>query len=142
MSSSVGATGQSSSSSSSTQTNAFDNLDTEQFLKLFITELQNQDPLNPMDNEQMLNQMSQIRAIESNTKLTNTLDAVRLGQSVSTAASLIGKTITALPDGTNATKITGKVDRVSVIDGVPKLMIGSQSIDLNNVAEIVDATSG
>ena len=35
-------------------------VDTNQFLTLMITELQNQDPLNPMDNTQMLQQISQI----------------------------------------------------------------------------------
>jgi len=33
------------------------------FLKLMITELQQQDPLNPMDNKDMLNQIAQIRAV-------------------------------------------------------------------------------
>ena len=44
-----------------------------------ITELQNQDPLNPMDNTQMLEQINQIRQIGATDKLTSTLDSVLLG---------------------------------------------------------------
>ena len=49
------------------------------FLKLMITELQQQDPLNPMDNKDMLNQIAQIRAVGASDQLTKTLNSVLLG---------------------------------------------------------------
>ena len=88
-----------------------------------IKELQNQDPLNPMDNSQMLTQLSEIRQVGSTDKLTTTLNSVLLGQNISSATNLIGANITALSDDNQ--QVTGVVDKVSVTDGQPKLHVAS-----------------
>lgn len=119
------------------QSNALENLDTSQFLDLMIAELQNQDPMNPMDNAQMIEQIGQIRQIDASTKLTTTLDAVLMGQNISSASALIGKTITGLD--ADSKKVTGEVERVTVTDGVPKLHVGAKTVTLNNVGEILPA---
>lgn len=119
------------------QSSALGNLDTSQFLDLMIAELQNQDPLNPMDNAQMIEQIGQIRQIDASTKLATTLDAVLMGQNLSSASALIGKTITGLD--ADSKRITGTVDKVTVTDGVPKLHVGAKTITLNNVGEILPA---
>jgi len=113
---------------------AFQDLNLDTFIKLLVTELQNQDPMSPMDNAQILQQVSQIRAIESNTRLTSTLEAVLLGQNVSTASSLLGRTISGLDDGSNP--VTGKVDKVSVAEGKATLHVGDKTVSLKNVGEI------
>ncbi|MEX2176808.1 MAG: flagellar hook capping FlgD N-terminal domain-containing protein, partial [Pirellulaceae bacterium] len=87
-------------------------LDVDQFLKLMITELTNQDPLNPMDNAQLVEQIGQIRTISATSQLSDALMSVTTGQSLSTASSLIGKEVSALTDKNE--NITGVVDRVSV----------------------------
>ena len=112
-------------------------LDMKAFLDLMIKELQNQDPLNPMDNAQMLEQISQIRSIDSTTKLTTTLDAVLLGQNVSSASSLIDKQIEALTD--DGKTVTGRVDSVAIEKGVAKLRIGDSTISLKNLKQILPA---
>lgn len=109
----------------------------DDFLKLLIAELQNQDPMSPMDNNQILQQVSQIREIESNSRLTETLESVQLGQAMATASSLIGQYITALT--VDGEKVSGQVDRVSVVDGQPKLMVGDYEVDLDNIGEILSA---
>jgi flagellar basal-body rod modification protein FlgD len=105
-------TSSSNSSSSASSNNALGQLDMDQFLKLMISELQNQDPLNPMDNSQMLQQISQIRSIGATDKLTKTLDAVLTGQNLSTAGSMIGKLVRG--GSTDGRLIEGKVDSVNV----------------------------
>lgn len=114
---------------------AFGEIDLNDFIKLMVTELQNQDPLDPMDNAQILEQMSQIRSIKSNDRLTDTLEAVSLGQSLVTASNLLERTIVGLSDRSET--VTGRVDRVSIQDGLAKLHIGEHTIDLKNVAEIL-----
>lgn len=113
------------------------NFDLSQFLDLMIAELQNQDPLNPMDNSEMLQQIGQIRSIDSTDKLTGTLDAVLLGQNLSSASGLIGKEIRALAEG--GTYVTGVVDHVSIAGGEAKVHIGDKSFTLDNIAEIKSA---
>src|SRR5688572_13772013 len=116
-------------------------LDVDQFLQLMITELTNQDPLNPMDNAQLVEQVGQLRSIAASDQLSSTLASLQTGQSLTTASSLIGKEVTALT--TNNENISGVVDRVSVeVD--PKnndkrtylVHIGGQAIDLKNVREV------
>lgn len=114
---------------------AFEKLNLETFTKLLVAELTNQDPLSPMSNAEIMQQIGQIRSIEASTQLTSTLQAVQLGQSVATASGLLGRRIKGLAD--DQQQITGVVDRVSVADGVARLHVGENSIELKNVSEIL-----
>jgi hypothetical protein len=86
-----------------------------------IAELQNQDPLDPLDNKEMLAQITQIREVGATDKLTSTLEAVLLGQSISSATNLIGADVDALSDDNQ--RISGLVSRVSIENGQPKLHV-------------------
>jgi flagellar basal-body rod modification protein FlgD len=104
---------------SSGEFNTFNDLDLDVFLKLLITELQNQDPLNPLDNSQMLAQIHQLREIGATDKLTNTLDSVLLGQNITSSTNLIGQDVNAISDDNQ--RVSGTVSRVSIENGQPKL---------------------
>ena len=99
--------------------NTLNDLDLDVFLKLLITELQNQDPLNPLDNSEMLAQINQIREIGSTDKLTSTLNSVLLGQNIASSTGLIGTDIDAVSDDNQL--VSGTVTRVTIEDGAPKL---------------------
>src|SRR4051812_19604941 len=129
------------SSSSASQGNSLENLDLDQFLKLMVTELMNQDPLNPMDNTQLVQQMGELRSIAASDQLSKTLQAVQTQQSLTTASSLIGKTVKALSDDNG--DVTGVVQSVTVeVDPKDntkrtyKIHVDGQSIDLSNVREV------
>ena len=138
----TGAVGNTTTPSTSQPNNndALRDLDMDEFLNLMITELQNQDPLNPLENAEILQQISQIREIGATARLTETLDAVLLGQNLTSASGMIGKTVEALSD--DAKTVKGVVDKVTVTDGEPRLHIGDQAVRLKNVKEIVPATTG
>jgi len=114
---------------------ALQDVNLNDFLKLMITEMQNQDPLSPMENQEILQQISQIREIESNQRLTDTLHAILLGQGVATAGNLLGTTVKALTD--TGERIAGAVDRVSIAEGVVRVHIGGHSAKLENIAEVL-----
>jgi flagellar basal-body rod modification protein FlgD len=122
----ISATGATTSTGTQTSgsSDALNQIDMDEFVSLMIAQMQNQDPLEPMDNTQMLQQISQIREIGSNDRLSETLGAVLLGQNLATANSVIGRTIMALDD--NAKTFVGTVDRVSVDDGEAKLRVIEQ----------------
>ena len=115
-------------------------LDMDQFLQLLIAELQNQDPLSPMENSEILQQISQIREISATNQLSDTLAAVQTGQNLSTASSLIGKTITAMDD--DGKDVTGKVERVSITANEDeskrslKIHIGDKALKLENIRNV------
>jgi flagellar basal-body rod modification protein FlgD len=101
--------------------NAIKDLDVDSFLKLMIAELQNQDPLNPMENDQMLAQIGQMREIAASDKLSETLDSVLLGQNIASATNLIGAEIDAISNDNQ--KVTGEVKSIAISDGVPTLRL-------------------
>ncbi|MGN6580034.1 MAG: flagellar hook capping FlgD N-terminal domain-containing protein [Bordetella sp.] len=67
-----------------------------QFLTLLTTQLQNQDPTNPMDNMQLTSQLAQISTVEGISNLNTTLQSISsqmgLSQSID-ATSFIGKSV-------------------------------------------------
>ena len=101
---------------------------------MMVAELENQDPMSPMSNTEMLQQISQIRSITSNDRLTSGIESLTLGQALSTASGLIGKTITGV-DTLNQS-VTGKVDKVTIESGEAKLYVGSSIINVGNVTAI------
>ncbi len=115
---------------------AFQELDTGDFLKLIVAELQNQDPMNPTDTADMLNQFNQIREISSNDKLSETLEGVLLGQNIATGSSLIGKLVEGMTS--EGEKIIGQVDAVTVHDNEPNLLVSGNYITMNNILQIID----
>ena len=83
----------SSTSTPSTTTTAADEQQ-DRFLTLLVTQLKNQDPLNPMDNAEMTSQMAQMSTVSGIEKLNTTLNSLvdNIGTSQSMqAASMIGK---------------------------------------------------
>ena len=66
----------------------------DQFLKLLVTQLKNQDPLNPMQNAELTSQLAQISTVEGITNLKNTMLAISgqidVSQSMN-AVAMIGK---------------------------------------------------
>jgi flagellar basal-body rod modification protein FlgD len=113
--------------------NSINDLDLDAFLKLMITELQNQDPLNPLENDQLISQIGEIRSVGATDKLTQTLDTVLLGQNLSSATNLIGTHITGLSDDNQ--RVDGLVDRISITNGQPKLHLELGSTARANAAE-------
>jgi flagellar basal-body rod modification protein FlgD len=125
--------------SSSGASDPFANVDLKSFIDLMIAELQNQDPLNPMDNSQILQELGQLRSIDSTDKLIDTLGSVLQGQNFASASSLIGKTINGLDD--NAQQVSGTVDKVSVAGTDVKLHVGDATVSLKNVSDILPTAS-
>lgn len=126
----------SSSSVSSTggQNDALRGLDLNNFIELMVAELQNQDPLDPMENTEILQQISQIREIDVSERMGKTLDAVLAGQNFASASAMVGKHVRALTEDNGFTE--GTVDSVSVAGGDIRLHIGEETVELRNVAEI------
>ena len=115
-------------------------IDVDEFLSLMISELQNQDPLNPTDNSEMIQQMSMIREIGATDQLTETLSTLSSSQELVTASGLIGRNVTGLAD--DASNVDGVVDRITVETNEDnnsrsvKVHVGEKTMDIKNIREI------
>lgn len=120
--------------SSSTKKKGFD-LKTEDFIKMMITQLQNQDPMDPAKNQDLLAQMSQIGQLQSATTLQDSLKGMVVQNQIGSAASLIGKSVQGL-DG-NDDPVTGVVTSVRVQqDGVSLELDNGTTLPLTRVTSI------
>ena len=116
------------------QSDRLNELTMSDFIKMMVAELENQDPMNPISNTEMLQQISQMRSITSSDRLTTSIEALSMGQALSTASSLIGKTVTGV--NTLGNDVEGTVDRVTIENGEARLFIGSSIVNVGNVTAI------
>lgn len=69
----------------------------DRFLKLLVTQMQNQDPLNPMDNAQITSQMAQISTVDGITALNSTVKGMNsqfMQMQALQGAALVGHNVT------------------------------------------------
>jgi flagellar basal-body rod modification protein FlgD len=64
------------------------------FMSILVKQLQMQDPFKPMTNEEMIQQLSTIRELEMNTRMSGKLEQLTDQQRFGSAAALIGKKVT------------------------------------------------
>ncbi len=94
----------------------------DDFLKLLIGQMQNQDPLSPSDPSQQMGQMTQFSILEQISNLAQSQQASASNDYDQQAVGLIGRTVTyARSDGTPA---TGVVSTVTFTSRGPSLTIG------------------
>jgi flagellar basal-body rod modification protein FlgD len=111
-------------------------LDKDGFLKLFITQLQHQDPSAPMDASESVAQMAQFSMVEGMNNMQATNSSIASSLNTSSAVGLIGRTVSYVDD--KGELQTGKVDRVATTkDGKATLTVaGKPGIDPSVIAEV------
>lgn len=147
-----------SASSSEVQTNKVTNQDQgilgkDDFLKILITELKYQDPLNPMDSKESIAQMASFSALEqmqnlnkgfenvSNAITDQLIPSIMLQQ----ASNMIGKEVAyinpELDEDTPEDEIVlvGQVGSVAMIEGRPVYIIGKHKVELADIVEMGQA---
>jgi flagellar basal-body rod modification protein FlgD len=124
-----------SSTNSAALNAAFANLGPSDFLQMMMAELQNQDPLDPTNTDDMLSELSTMTQVASNETMATTLNSIGLGQNLADAGALIGATVSGLSNQ-NSQQIVGNVDSVTITGGTPVLNIGSDTMNLSNIEAI------
>jgi flagellar basal-body rod modification protein FlgD len=117
----------------------------DRFLKLLVTQMQNQDPLNPMDNAQVTSQMAQISTVTGIEKLNTTMGGVTDGFSqmqMLQGAALVGHQVliegNKLAAGTDST--TGKTTAAAAFELSDKA--ANVTIDvIDSSGKVVDTIS-
>lgn len=108
--------------------------DKNDFLKLLVTQLQHQDPMNPMQDREFITQLAQFNALEEMQKLNTNFAALQASNDVQLAASLLGKTVE-YQDALGETQ-TGEVKEVGWQSGTPKLTIDDKEVELTNIVSV------
>lgn len=109
----------------------------QQFMQLLVTQLQNQDPLEPLKNQDFLAQLAQFSTLESMDNLNRQFSSYLSAQLLSQGAELLGRTIRYGADG----ELTGVAEELRVESGRVELRIGDHWISTADVQGVVQALS-
>ena len=144
------------------ETKANDDLGKDAFLQLLVTQLQNQDPLNPQDNSSYIAELAQFSALEQMTNVASSLenlgtvvDNIDTSVLVGQLSGMIGKGIDwvetineADAEGnpvTHTEKMSGTVAGVTIVDGNPSILVESNgekyTVNIANVAHVYNVIS-
>ncbi|WP_078576315.1 flagellar hook assembly protein FlgD [Salipaludibacillus agaradhaerens] len=114
-------------------------LDKDAFLKLLMVQLQNQDPLNPMEDREFIAQMAQFSSLEQMTNMNVNLQKFMESQrnNFASHSDLIGKQI----EWTTSTgnKREGIVTSVVFKDGDVQVVVGDTNVNTKNITKITNA---
>lgn len=119
-------------------------LSSDTFLQLLVMQMQYQDPLEPVQNTEMLAQLAQFSALEQSIKTNTNIASLQqeiqtLSQNVqfmsmSASQQMIGRYIEG--SSVEGTAVRGKVDGVSIENGVVLLNVGSNKVPVNQVQSV------
>jgi flagellar basal-body rod modification protein FlgD len=130
----VSGIGSQTSTTPTTPVNPGGELGKDAFLKLLVTQLQNQDPLNPMDNAQFMGQLAQFSTLEQITNVGNSMTSLTFATQVNQAMSLVGHTVSFTRD--DQTTGQGTVSGVSFKDGNILVAVGDEQIAPNAITSV------
>lgn len=110
----------------------------DQFLKLLITQLRHQDPINPVEDKEFIAQLAQFSSLEQmqnlNTNLSDMMFAQQKLTALGQATQMIGKEVELLTkEGEN---LFGKVTGVQFRDGWPSIIVDGKLYDFGEVVTI------
>ena len=108
----------------------------DDFLKLLVGQLKNQDPLNPTSDTDFIGQMAQFSQLEQTSNMATANAELVQQQSGARAVALLGRTVT-YPDAATGVSTTGVVERVEWNAGTPSLTVGGVAgIDPRSVTAV------
>jgi flagellar basal-body rod modification protein FlgD len=107
----------------------------DDFLKLLVTQLQHQDPLDPVKDTDFIAQLAQFSTLQGVQTLNASFDQVLKAQELSGGTDLMGKTVSYAADASAALQ-TGKVSGVQVQDGKVMLQVGGSTVPLDSVRSV------
>jgi flagellar basal-body rod modification protein FlgD len=134
--------------SGASQALASPQLGKDAFLKLLVSQLENQDPLAPTSNDQFIAQLAQFSTLEQVQALNeNIIGLAVLQQSnallsqLTEGSALIGKHVE-YADPESGTTASGTVDAVEIVDGLAVLVVDGVEVPLGNVTAVTGAAGG
>lgn len=114
------------------------NISIQDFLRILTTQLNNQDPLKPMDNAAFVAQLAQFSALQEAQQTNDKLDSLLNVQAASQSIGLIGKTVAVNSSGTTS---SGTVTGLDFSSGQAQLSVtvtGGQVLTGISLSQIIN----
>ncbi|MFC4307419.1 flagellar hook capping FlgD N-terminal domain-containing protein [Cohnella boryungensis] len=109
----------------------------DEFLQILVTQLRNQDPMQPLQDKEFIAQMAQFSSLEQMMNMTKEITALK--QSAGMATGLIGKQIEWYKDTDNSTESVvqrGNVSSIVWTKGVQYAQVGELAVPIEKIISI------
>ena len=107
-----------------------------EFMKLLMIQLKNQDPLDPINDKEFLAQLAQFSSLAELTKLNVSFSQALQIQQLNEARGLIGQNIT-FKDPDSGNSLSGLVDGVKIgKEGSMMLLVSGREVPLSNLEKV------
>jgi flagellar basal-body rod modification protein FlgD len=116
-------------------------LNQDDFLRLLTVQLQNQDPLKPMEDAQFMGTMAQFASLEQTRELSQTMGDFTKAQILNSAQIYLGRQVILSLTDQSGKFISGLVSGVKLVGGVPQITIGGKDYATISVTQIQDIAS-
>lgn len=114
----------------------------DMFMQLMIASLKNQDPTNPTDTAQYMEQISNLTMVEGVTNLNSTMGSLNTSllssQSALQASSMVGQTVYVKSDSASADPVTGEIKGVLELDSSASSVTVSVFSDSGSLVDTID----
>lgn len=108
----------------------------DQFLQLLVTQMQHQDPLEPVGQQEFLQQLAQFSVVEGIEKLNANFDEMFKLQQLTEGVGLAGQVVR-FEDTLTEQELIGRVEEVRVENGRFVLVIGDYNVSLDDVKGVI-----
>jgi flagellar basal-body rod modification protein FlgD len=104
-------------------------LDQADFLKLLVTQMTSQDPLNPESDTDFAAQLAQFSSLQEATTMAGNMQGMQ-------ATGLLGATVTVNSSTNSTAQTTGVVSQIDMSSGAPEIEVNGQLFSLSQIANI------
>ncbi len=112
----------------------------DQFLQILVTQLRNQDPMQPLQDKEFIAQMAQFSSLEQTMNMSKEISSLR--QSAGMAAGLIGKEVSWFEDAdTGVVERHGTVNSILWRDGVQYVKVEDVEVPVDEIVSISEPTN-
>ena len=109
-----------------------------EFLKLLVTQMRNQDPMQPVSDTEFIAQMAQFSSLEQTKTMSADITKLRQGNDFLQATNLLGKEVRLHLGDMEFTK--GIVTDLNVKDGEARIIVGDKTYTLDQVTSVSGET--
>jgi flagellar basal-body rod modification protein FlgD len=107
----------------------------DDFLRLLVVQLENQDPTSPLNDQEFIAQMAQFSALEQMTEMNRTLSNIVTNAKINLSYSLLGRQVEVLDRTTGAVQ-GGTVSEVSFGTGVPTVSFDGLTYSVDDITKV------
>ncbi|BBI34435.1 flagellar hook capping FlgD N-terminal domain-containing protein [Cohnella abietis] len=113
----------------------------DEFLQILVTQLRNQDPMQPMQDKEFIAQMAQFSSLEQTMNMAKEITALK--QSAGMSAGLIGKEVSWTEEVKNGVvQHTGTVNSILWREGVQYVKVEDIEVPMNKIISIAEPSKG